>query len=64
MAEVPATRLLRCSGCGRQFDDEDDVCTIPHVIGSSDAGYLCARCHVTVLGANPTHAFRAAELLA
>lgn len=63
MAEIPAVQRLRCAGCGKEFDDQEDVCSIPHVIGTGDVGFLCTRCHVTVLGDRPGHSFRQRELL-
>lgn len=63
MAEIPAAKVLRCGGCSRQFDADQDLCPIPHVIGTADVGQLCARCHVTVLGEKPNHTFRQLELL-
>jgi DNA-directed RNA polymerase subunit RPC12/RpoP len=63
MAEVPAVKILRCAGCGRTFNDEEDVCPLPHVIGAADVGYLCPRCHVTVLGSEPQHEYRQDDLL-
>ena len=63
MAEIPAVKSLRCAGCGKTYDDDDDVCPLPHNIGAADVGYLCARCHITVLGATPPHSFRQGDLL-
>lgn len=57
--EKPPAVDVRCTGCGRHFDDQEDVCPIPHGV----AGDLCRRCHVTVLGVQQPHTFRQKELL-
>ena len=57
--ERPPQVDVRCDGCGRHFDDEKDVCRIPHGV----AGPLCRRCHVTVLGTPAPHEFADKQLL-
>lgn len=64
MSEIqPQVTSYRCAGCGKTYDDEEDICPIPHTIGTSAVGPLCPRCHVTALGEKPPHYFRQAELL-
>lgn len=63
MRVEPRIETFQCAGCRAVFDEEEDVCTIPHVIGTQNVGALCARCHVTALGEKPPHSFRDKQLL-
>lgn len=47
MAEITRdSRVYKCRGCPRQFDDSADICQV-------EGCYLCKRCHITALGFLP-----------